>query len=131
MANYEPIFRSNYFAVKDEAKFKEFCNRFNLTLITKDGDEKLFGCMNECGGMPSDVETDTGDYEEANFIKELSQQLADGHVAIVQEIGFEKMRYFVGYSIAMNSKGKTRDISIDAIYKRAKKLGEHMTEVMY
>lgn len=69
--------------------------------------------------------------EEIDFPRELSKHLAEGDVAIIQEIGYEKMRYFVGYAVAVNSKGKTVTVSLNEIYEHAKNLGNHISLCEY
>jgi len=62
---------------------------------------------------------------------DLAGHLKEGWVAVVREIGFEKMRYLVGYSVAINSRGQSIEVSLDQIYEDAKRLGEHVTACEY
>ena len=131
MADYYGKCRSNYFKVKDFGEFNEWCIGLGLKLISEQAGTKV-GFINEDGGVPSGRENDvSGEFEEIDFYKELSEHLEEGEVAIVQEIGSERMRYFVGESVAVNSKGKTAFVSIQDIYKKAAKLGDNVTKAEY
>jgi len=52
-------------------------------------------------------------------------------VAIMMEAGAEKCRYINAYALAVNSKGETKEISLDQIYELAQPLGEHITRAEY
>lgn len=133
MADYNPFCRSNYFKVKDPEAFKHFCERCGVELIEKEGDTggKLHGFLSD-HGIPCYVHDDkTEEDRDIDFLAELAKHLAPTWVAIVQEIGYEKYRYLVGWAFAVNSDGKVRQVSIESIYGKAKKLGEHMTRCEY
>jgi len=133
MANYVACVRSNYFDVKDAAAFEAFCKKWNLELIRGGKDDTLFGFLGDGEiGIPLcyyDAEAD--DYVEGRFMDELAGHLADGWVAIVREIGYENMRYLVGYTVAVNARGESIEVSLDQIYEDAKRLGEHVTPCEY
>jgi hypothetical protein len=136
MANYVPFMRSNYFAVKNRAAFEQFCKSYELRLIEHDKDsprrtdgtgEPLVGFLGpDEGGIPAskfDVEKD--DWVDADFFADLAAHVKPGWVAVVQEIGFEKLRYLVGVAVAVNAQGKTVEVSLNDIYTRANRLGTH------
>ncbi len=133
MANYIPASRSSYFQVKDAAAFAAFCKKWGVEMIRDGEHDELFGFLGDDeAGIPSsyyDAEKD--DYVDGNFIEELSEHLADGWVAIVREVGFEKLRYLVGYTVAVNSRGESIEVSLDDIYEAAKRLGQHLTPCEY
>jgi len=133
MANYVPFVRSNYFEVKDGAAFEAFCKKWGVELIRGGKDDTLYGFLgNGEIGLPLcyyDAEKD--DYVEGSFMDDLAGHLKEGWVAVVREIGFEKMRYLVGYSVAINSRGQSIEVSLDQIYEDAKRLGEHVTACEY
>lgn len=115
MADYIPYARSNYFRVKDKEKFKAFAEKFHAYLQEKeDRVAVIFDA-----GIPGDYCDAEGDYVEINFPQEAAKHLQDGEVAIFQEIGYEKMRYLVGYAIAINSSGEVRSIDLDDIVRIA------------
>jgi len=74
---------------------------------------------------------ETDEPEEIDFLAELSLHLQPGWVAIIMEAGAEKLRYIAGFAAAVNSKGETREVTIQEIYERAKPLGEHITQAEY
>jgi hypothetical protein len=137
MADWYGFCRSNYFRVRDLERFKEFCKKWNLTFIEKVGEPKgLVGFLIEegdgFGGMPSGYHDEKlDDYVEADPIDELALHLRAGEVAIVMECGAEKLRYVSGWAVAINSKGERETVDLQDIYKRAEKLGKHMTRCEY
>ena len=122
MANYYGQTRSNYFQVKSAVKFKAFCKRYDLEVIDqkseKDPDITRYGFMVD-GSIPSGYDNKRGDWIETDFLKELSQHLVKGEVAVVMEVGSEKMRYLVGYACAVNAKGEHIEVSLNDIYRKA------------
>jgi len=141
MANYYATARSNYFAVKDEMTFRQWAqfaglkvlepthakvnadgiNRFAIT--PDDGDD--------CGWPTQRFNEETGDDDEVDVPGELAAYLKDGEVAVLIEVGSEKLRYLCGYATAVNSTGKTVNLSLEGIYERARKLGSNITRAEY
>ncbi len=120
MADWYGISRSNYFAVKNKKKFKDFCKKWNAELITKSNNKKLVGFISndEYGALPSinlDEEGPESDFD--SFVTELSTHLKEGQVAIMMESGAERARYISGLALAVNHKGETVNISLEDIYK--------------
>lgn len=142
MSDYCCDIRSNYFLVKDEEMFVEFMKRFEeLEVITtkatdqtNPGDEfeLLYGFMNEYGtGIPSCYYNEHNEEIDIDFAQELATYLAEGEVAVVFEVGGEKMRYLFGGAWAINSKGEIKDVNLGEIYERAKTLGTLRTMAEY
>lgn len=132
MANYVPFMRSNYFEVKEPMAFEAFCSKWALELIRggeEEGEIPLYGFLsNGEEGLPHCFyDAATEDYVEGAFLTELATHLVEGWVAVVREVGYEKLRYLVGYTVAINAQGAMLEISLDDIYKKAKDLGEHVT----
>lgn len=134
MGNYVSMCRSNYFAVKDLAKFREWVNSFtgDLALLDDVADGPLVGICDGTEGMgwPQHryEEDDTGDYKDIDFLGELAGHLARGHVAVLVDIGHDKLRYLVGEAIAVNSQGTVRRVRlIDDIMRKARRLGKNVT----
>lgn len=126
MANYVAFARSNYFGVTDPALFQALCTRWNLEMITEDGKYGFLceeGLPDDC--MPPEFE------QKTDFTGELAALLLPGDVAVMQEIGFEKLRYLVGYARAINHLGEEVSLSINDIYERAKDLGPNITTCEY
>jgi hypothetical protein len=121
MADYLAQTRSNYFRVKNAEKFKAFCQRYNLEVITNEKPKKgcKYGFMVD-GPIPTGRCNAKGDWIETDFLQELSAHLMPKEVAVVVEIGSEKMRYLNGYACAVNSKGKRIQVALTDIYKWAK-----------
>ncbi len=61
----------------------------------------------------------------------LAAYLKDDEVAVLMEVGSEKLRYLCGFATAVNSKGETVSISLEHIYELARKLGPNITPAQY
>ena len=136
MANYYGSSRSNYFKVKNKENFKKFLDRMYDMEDIEDRDDRVgFLVTGEGGSIPCEIWDEENDEysHDFDFDKELAQHLQDGEVAIYQEVGAEKLRYLVGYSVAVNSKGETAMVSINDIYKIAQEElgGENITPCEY
>jgi hypothetical protein len=137
MANYYATARTNYFKVVDEEEFKSFFSNLPVDIITKNSEntgELLYGLLSTCesGGWPSYIfDDETGDEEEIDIVDEIGRRLTPGHVAIIQEIGAEKLRYLVGFSVAVNSELERVSVSIDDIYSKSLSLGNAITHAEY
>jgi hypothetical protein len=131
MANYYATTRSNYFEVKNEEEFKSWCNRYNLQPISNNVRQMGFLGDGENGIAWDLYNAETDEYESINFLEELATHLANGQVAVIQEIGNEKMRYLVGQAWAVNNAGETVHINLDEIYKYAQNLGSVVTHCEY
>jgi len=141
MANYYATARSNYFAVKDETAFREWADHLGLTIMEPCHPDKDAGAIrrfgitpgnrDDSGSWPTMVWNETGDYEDINVFKQLAAHLADDEVAIMLEVGNEKLRYVTGQAIAVNNKGKIRYVDLNTIYKRAMTLGKNITRAEF
>jgi hypothetical protein len=113
--------------VKDKEAFQALLRRFGsaVEMIEDDKDKGRVGFL-AGDGLPSErVVTDADgmeEYVEVDFVDELAVHLADHEVAIMMETGYEKMRYLVGYAIAVNNKKERREIGLAQIYELAKQL---------
>jgi hypothetical protein len=132
MANYCSTARTNYFRVKDVDAFnawaKEYEDNYRVEVVDK---EDTFAILFDGeSGIPTSREVD-GDYDDIDFMDELSKHLADDEVAILHEAGAEKLRYINGFAIAINNKAERRVVSLDDIYTFAKELGKNVTLAQY
>jgi hypothetical protein len=141
MANYYATARSNYFAVKDEMMFRQWAEFAGLKVLeptfektTADGIPR-FAITPDNGnedGWPSHrYNEETEEYDEVDVPAELAAYLKDDEVAVLMEVGNEKLRYLRGYATAVNSSGKTVHMSLEGIYARARKLGANITHAEY
>ena len=127
MANYYEQSRSNYFKVKDRAAFQAFLERFGeaVELIEDEKDKDRVGFLAQ-EGIPSEwVVTDADGMEESvpvDFVSELAGHLADHEVMIVTGTGYEKMRYLVGFAVAINNRKERREVDLANIYALARQL---------
>ena len=122
MANYQGTFRSNYFGVKDVEAFRQFCKTHNLEFIEN---------ASQCGFlMHPDTEGgfsisgwDSEAEEETDILAEIAEHLATDQVAIVMEVGQEKLRYLVGHAWLVNADGEQKFLSLaDLALEAAKSL---------
>ena len=151
MANYYERARTSYFAVKDAEKFREWIESLpgnNGIVEDTAGAKKVAGVdpntplyaiiFDEESGVPSwrtvarsvhgEDEGETDD-QEIDIASELSEHLADGWVAEIRAIGYEKMRYLVGWSLIVNSVGETKTLNLNDIDPA--NLGPHSTSCEY
>jgi hypothetical protein len=128
MANYIGSSRTNYFRVDPakQAEFDAWTQRFDLEVHPIDnptGDPALAGlvCLltGDCtddGTFPScDPDTD----EEVPFVETLATFLAPGSVAVVKEVGAEKLRYLSGWAVAVDHTGQQVQVTLHDIYEKA------------
>lgn len=124
MANYCCVYRTNYFKVKDNEKFKEFMTHVyaeDLEVFHKkdENGNELYG-FGGYGGISGyfNNENEYEDSDEAwdnaydNFIDGLAKQVAEDDAILLFEVGNEKLRYVVGSVAVITSKGyEYRDIT--------------------
>jgi hypothetical protein len=121
MADWIGNARSSYCKVKDLKSFKVFCQRWDITMIEKDN---FYGfiCEGEFSGLPNFLEDEINgkivEFGFDDFIKELSQHIADGWAIILQEVGAERLRYITGASIAVSNRGIEKEIYLSDIYRQ-------------
>lgn len=126
MANYYENARTNYFKVKDEAKFKDFVASLSGLETYSDKENRHAIFFDYESGVPtSKFNEETEDYDDVDFLSELATHLTDDSIAIIMGAGSEKLRYINGYAEAIDSKGERVNININSIYDLAKqKFGE-------
>lgn len=157
MANYFAQARSNYFAVRDVDAFRADLERYAIRVDVEaeesggdqpaDGATARVGLFNHEGGIEDpdpndpdldpelaariDAAVDSGeavDWWPHTLLELIARHLVDGEVAVLMEVGFEKMRYLRGVAEAINSKGETRSVNLDDIYDLATEhLGSNVT----
>ena len=125
MADWYGSARSNYFRVKDIGKFRDWVKSIpGLVLMESALADKigLVGIYSEdfFGGWP-DTSREIDVYYEFDLLTELGKHLVDGEVAILREIGAEKLRYLTGWSGAITNKGKPVYVNLNDIYEKAAK----------
>lgn len=119
--------RSNYFHVKDPAAFEQFCHQLELKLIHS-GDKLGFVVDSIEGGIAMiSCDEETGEPVDIDFMELLAEHLVEGQVAVVIEIGSDKMRSLTGRALAVNSQCMQRMVDLIQIYDLARTLGEMVT----
>lgn len=123
MANWYGSARSNYFQVKDEKAFREWATTLPNCEAVKSDLEGKGWCLlarSEDGGWPSDrYNEEEDDYVGLDLAAELAEHLAEGQVAVLMQIGAEKLRYVTGIAFAVSWTGETVEVSLEDIYKKA------------
>jgi hypothetical protein len=120
MANWYGSSRSNYFCVKDREAFLQWAEKRGLGVIKSEHNPEHFaihsGDSTDAGSWPSyDMEADT----EIDLVSELARHLPKGEVAVLMEIGAEKLRYLTGIAVAVNHRGRAAAVSLDDVYRKA------------
>ena len=145
MADYHGICRTNYFSVKDAAKFKEFMEACIgdgevEIFVDKQNDGSIkygFGCNGDIKGLPyrivkgepvatynlDEIEK-VLDYDICwGFLMDALQDiLPDGEAVILTEVGNEKLNYLVGCSTVITN----ADIKVVNIQDKAIDLARQM-----
>lgn len=131
MATYNDFTRTNYFSVTDEDMLRDIVDR----IVWDSGDgffedrsgKFAFGSYGSvCGlrGVESEDNCDSEeDYDdcdddfEADAVYEALQSIvAPDDAIIITEIGYEKLRYLVGYAVVITSKAiETVELRTDAV----------------
>lgn len=147
MANHYEKARTSYFAVRDKEKFLEWANSLpgvNEIVESTAAEKKVTGVdpttplyaflFSEDSGVPTlrvvtqsvhgEDDGETVD-EDIDFVGELSEHLADGWVAEVRAIGYEKMRCLDGWAAIVNSNGEAKEVNFNDL--DAGTLGPHAT----
>lgn len=125
MANYIAQWRTNAFRVKDAAAFKQDMTELPVEVVTQDDGRfvLLRSLDDDCGSLPTEIwNEETGDSEELDLPGLVATHLKPGEVAIFMEVGYEKLRYLVGYAYAINSEGQTQQVDLTDIYTKAQVL---------
>lgn len=132
MANYIGFGRTNYFTVKDVNALQAALDATGsmITIHTESGradspnricllaaDE----CSNDWTYQTFDDDGDLDDTQDPGTIYGLIvDHLADGETAVFEHIGFEKMRYFRAFAVAVHSDGREVVWNMDNIYTMAR-----------
>ena len=115
MANYCCAVRTNYFHVKDDAKFRLLMERVygsedSIEIWERaDGEGQTtfaFGCYGSIAGL-REMDEEDDDLEDTafdRFLEKLQQCVAENDAVIILEAGNEKMRYIVGSALILTSK---------------------------
>jgi len=125
MANYYATARSNYFAVKDRAAFEAWATEAGLEVLPGDDDGNKGRLMitpapeSELGWPSQRLNRQTGEWDEFDVYGELGGHLLDHEIAILFEVGSEKLRYVSGSAVAVNWQGDVECLDLNEIYNRA------------
>lgn len=128
MANYCGYIRTNYFRVNDEKRFRQIiadCSaQDDIDIFEKDGESNLFGFgLYGCiyGLRPEGQEDSELDEDIDLFFQALQEVLADGEAILFTEVGYEKLRYLIAYTVIVT---KTAIETVDLRSEAFKKAGE-------
>lgn len=128
MANYYATTRSNYFRVRVPGEFEVLCEGMGLeywTKISPEHPDDVFYAIASAdpdgAGWPSaywsdDVE-DFIDFDVETFVQ---QHIDPRDVAILLEVGHEKLRYLHGYAVAVAAAGAPVSINLTSIVDLAR-----------
>ena len=119
MANFYGSSRTNYFRVKDEAAFEAFAEKYRCQVIRDVAGRVglLPGDWTDDGTFPS---YDPDEDEELDFLGMISDHLAEGSIAIIEQVGAEKLRYLSGYAEAIDHEGERVSVNISDIVDKAR-----------
>lgn len=129
MANYNSTYRTNYFTVTDEAKYKELFSRLtgedleDFSGVDNNGPYHGFGGYN---GTYYDLDGSReydGDIED--FLEDLSKILPEDDAVIYTEVGNNKLQHVSGYSLVATKKEGVKCVDL---YDAAKNLAKECLE---
>ena len=126
MANYYATTRSNYFRVKDAEAFKVWCSELNLEFWTEQFPEHpgdtfyAISAGSGDGGWPSTRWGEDEDPIDIDMETEIPKHLDPRDVAILLEVGNEKLRYVTGYAIAIHAEKPPVYVNISSIVDKAR-----------
>jgi len=126
MGTYVGFGRSNHFDVKDAEEFEKFIARFTeLKLLAVNEDENTFCILDEGqnGCLPDRMDDGEEFEEEIDFLQMISKHLKEeeGNIFVWRSIGYEKMKYLVGYTEAVDHNGKECWMNLDEFEKKCEK----------
>lgn len=108
MANYMGFTRTNCFRVTDAERLKEIVDKIiwdedGLGFFNEENGEFSFGAYGSICGLSTDNEDDA--FESDVVYHALQDIVASDSAIIITEIGYEKLRYLVGYAIVITKNG--------------------------
>ena len=112
MADYLGESRTNFFQVAPEKveAFKLWVSKMPLELVEHEG-EGFCLLSNHKGGWPT-WQPDDNDMEGVDFAQQISQWLVPGTVAIMIEVGNEKLVALNGYTCAAHANGELVEVQL-------------------
>lgn len=120
MANWHGTSRSNYFRVKDPTVFRQWAERLGFGSLSEKTMQRSSAFTEARAlAMVPGLSTTTTPIGEIDLPSELSTHLAEGQVAVLMEVGAEKLCYVTGSACAINHLGHVIDISLGDIYREA------------
>lgn len=141
MANFTATARTNYFEVTDESAFREaLADLPELEIVTRDHDatrQVAILAHTEDGGWPSwepGAPDDDGDDEDVplDLPGRIAPHLKGRSIAVLFEVGNEKLRYVSGHAVAVNSSGEVVHVDLCDIFALASsKLGGSAIQTWY
>lgn len=134
MANYNGVFRSNYFQVTDEEKFKDIVSRMcsgngSVVLFTERAPYYGFGGDGSLSGvvLKDDAESDSPEADFDLMVQELQDILPADEAIIIMSAGHEKFRYVSGWASIITKDGYDYIDMTESAKEKAKKLLKNET----
>lgn len=133
MANYYGTARTSYWLPKSRQELERELEPLPVTVVEHGTEPGLVAILcDDEGGWPSYlIDEDTDEDVEIDIVDLIGRHLADDHVAVVMEVGAEKLRYLTGYAVAVNNRLERRQIHLDDIYDLARQLGPKVGHASY
>jgi hypothetical protein len=129
MANYYAAARSNSFRVKDIEDLRDYMHPEVEIRVDSEEENRVTLLVEAEAGWPGCVfDEETGDDIDWDVESAVAPHLVDGEWCVIREVGNEKLRYLIGYTLAFNNKGDSFTVNLDDIYKQ---LPEGVTSCEY
>ena len=126
MANYLATARTNYFRVTDEGKYQELFSKLVSEDDIEDFTEIKDGITYHGFGAYAPIEyLNNDEYEFDMFIEELQKILPENEAFMYFEVGYEKLRFLVGYACVVTH-NEIKEMNLDSWAKNTARnlLGE-------
>lgn len=122
MADWTGMWRTNYFAVQDDKKFRKWVRSLiprpvKTEQVTTQG-HTFFGLYADSRndfGIPWGCEQNDGKAVEIDFCEKLGQQLMPGEVAVIMEVGHLQVQCVSGHAIAVMWDAKEQVVRYTAV----------------
>ena len=114
MANYNAVSRTNYFRVTDEEKYEKLFNSLISEDDIEDFTEVKDGITYHGFGSYSSIDylDENEEYHFDLFLTELQKILPEDEAFMYFEVGYEKLRYLVGYTYVV-TRNEIKGMNID------------------
>ena len=123
MAQWIGVARSNYVKIADVDGLVKALEPFEIEVMGGDANvgKVMFTVSQESddGGWPTYACAEDGTEIKFDPAIHICPFMEEGQILVMQEVGWEKLRYVTGHAVAYNKAGASTSVNIDDIYAKA------------